>query len=281
MQKTINCNGNLLDLSRPRVMGILNLTPDSFYDGGKYTETERITARIKEIFVQKADIIDIGAFSSRPGAVEVSVEEEKKRLGKGLEIIRKLYPEAIVSVDTYRSEIVKFAHSNFKIDIVNDIFAGRADDKMFQTVSDLNLAYVMMHMQGKPSNMQDNPHYQNIVTDILKFFSERIKKATLLGINDIIIDPGFGFGKTIDHNYELLAKLDEFINIVDYPVLVGISRKSMIYKYLNITPDQALPGTIALNTVALQKGASILRVHDVAEAVQTVNVFLKLKQNAD
>jgi len=278
MPKTLNFNGKLLDLSQPRVMGILNVTPDSFFDGGRYTETEKITARVKQIFDEKADIIDVGAFSSRPGSQEITVDEEKKRLSRALEIIRNLYPDAIISVDTYRSEIVKFTHKNFKIDIVNDIYAGNGDEKMFETIADLNLAYIMMHMQGNPSNMQKNPHYENIVSDILKFFSEKIKKATLLGIKDIIVDPGFGFGKTIDHNYELLSGLDEFINIVDYPVLVGISRKSMLYKYLGLTPEQVLPGTISLNTVALQKGASILRVHDVAETVQTVKVFSKLKQ---
>ncbi len=265
-----------MDLEFPKIMGILNITPDSFYDGGKYVLEKSIKQRVKQIIDEGADIIDVGAFSSRPGAEEISIETEIKRLSIALKIIRDLYPDICVSLDTYRSEVVEFAVENFDVNIVNDIYAGRADNKIMQIVAKYNLPYVMMHMQGTPSTMQKNPTYSDVVQDILFFFSERIQKAVQIGINDLIIDPGFGFGKTIEHNYELLARLDEFINIVEFPVLVGISRKSMIYKYLNITPDEALPGTISLNTIALLKGAKILRVHDVAEAVQSLKVIQKV-----
>lgn len=265
-----------MEIDTPKIMGILNVTPDSFFDGGKYTLEENIKQRVKQIVDEGADIIDVGAFSSRPGADEISVETEIKRLSPALKIIRELYPETCISVDTYRSEVVKFAVENFNVNIINDIYAGRADEKMMQVVAKYDLPYVMMHIQGTPSTMQKNPHYEDVVLDILKFFSERIQKAVQTGINDLIIDPGFGFGKTIDHNYELLARLDELVNVVEYPVLVGISRKSMIYKYLDITPQDALPGTISLNTIALLKGAKILRVHDVAETVQCLKVTQKL-----
>ncbi len=273
---TINCKGELIDLSKPLIMGILNITPDSFFDGGKYTQQQAILKRASEIIEQGADIIDIGAFSTRPGADEVSENEEYRRLSEALEIVRKNYPNVCISVDTFRANIAQKVVENHKVDIINDISAGNFDEKMLQTVAKLNVPYVMMHIQGTPATMQNNPTYDDVVLDIIKYFSERINKATLLGINDIIIDPGFGFGKTIEHNYELLNRLEEF-EMLDYPILVGLSRKSMIYKALGITSDESLAGTIALNTVALQKGANILRVHDVAEAVQTAQVFTKLK----
>jgi dihydropteroate synthase len=274
--KTINLKGNLINLRKPLVMGILNITNDSFYDGGKYLNNIQLTERIKEIISEGADIIDIGAYSSRPFAAEISVEEEKKRLAIALEIIRNNFPESIISVDTFRSEIACFTIENFKIDIINDIYAGKEDEKMFETIAKFQVPYIMMHMQGTPQSMQINPTYNNVVLDIIKFFSEKINKATLLGINDIIIDPGFGFGKTIEQNYEILKKLSDF-KIIEYPILVGISRKSMIYKKLGITAQESLPSTIALNSIAIQKGASILRVHDVAEAVQITNLLYDIE----
>ncbi len=275
--KTINCRGNLMTLESPKIMGILNITPDSFFDGGKYQEKEKIEQRIKEMIAQGVDIIDVGAFSSRPGAAEVTEKEELERLEKALKLIREIDTKICVSVDTFRAYIASYVVKNYEVDIINDIYAGFGSEKMLETIADLHVSYIMMHMQGTPATMQKNPQYQNIVADIIKFFSERINKATYLGINDIIIDPGFGFGKTIAHNYELMNRLEEF-QIFDQPLLVGVSRKSMIYKFINIKPENSLPGTIALNTIALLKGASFLRVHDVAEAVQMLKVVEKMKQ---
>lgn len=274
--KEITCNGELINLDYPKIMGILNVTPDSFYDGGKYTSKEQIIERLKIIVNQGADIIDIGAYSSRPGAADVSEKEEIERLINVLEIARELYPQFCISVDTFRANVAKFVVENYAVNIINDIYAGLGSENMLETIAKLNVSYIMMHMQGNPSNMQKNPEYKDIVFDIIKFFSERIKKSNLLGINDIIIDPGFGFGKTIEHNYELLNRLEEF-SIFDEPLLVGISRKSMIYKYLNLTAEQCLPGTDALNTISLIKGASILRVHDVAETKQVIAIVQKMK----
>ncbi len=272
---TINCKGELIDLSMPRVMGILNITPDSFFDGGKYTSESAIIERTRKIINEGADIIDIGAYSSRPGAADVPENEEIKRLDNALKIIRKNFPDVCISVDTFRSSVADFVVKNYAVDMINDIFAGSGSPDMFSTISRLNVSYVMMHIQGTPQTMQNNPQYDDIIGDILYYFSEKIKQATLHGINDIILDPGFGFGKAIDHNYQLLNRLNE-LQIAGYPLLVGISRKSMIYRYLDVTPEDVLPGTIALNTVALLKGASILRVHDVAEAVQTIKIIDKL-----
>lgn len=274
--KEINCNGELINFDYPKIMGILNVTPDSFYDGGKYTSKEHIIKRLKIIVDEGADIIDIGAYSSRPGADEVPEKEEIERLISVLEIARELYPQVCISVDTFRANVAKFVVENYAVNIINDIYAGFGSENMLETIAKLNVPYIMMHMQGNPATMQKNPKYNDIVFDIMKFFSERIKKANLIGISDIIIDPGFGFGKTIDHNYELMNRLEEF-SIFDEPLLVGISRKSMIYKYLNFTADQALPGTIALNTISIMKGASILRVHDVAETKQIVAIVEKMK----
>lgn len=272
---TITCNGKIINLSTPLVMGILNVTPDSFFDGGKYTNSEAIEQRVKQIVNEGAAIIDLGAYSSRPGAADVSENEEIKRLSSALEIIRKFYPEIIVSVDTFRANVAKFAVENFKTDIVNDIYAGKGDQKMFETIAKHNVPYVMMHMLGTPQTMQNNPTYQNVINEIIFFFSEKIKQTSLLGIKDVIIDPGFGFGKTIDHNYQIMEKLEDF-KFFEKPLLVGVSRKSMIYKFLNITPDQTLPGTLALNTIAILKGANILRVHDVAETVQALKIIQKM-----
>ena len=272
----INANGKLMDLSEPQVMGILNVTPDSFYAGSR-TETERdITQRIHQIVNEGASIIDIGAYSSRPNAQHISAEEEMSRLRTGLELIRKHYPEAIVSVDTFRADIARMCVEEYGVAIINDISAGNMDEQMFPTIARLGVPYIIMHMKGTPQNMQENPHYDHFLKEIFYYFSEKVQKLRDLGAKDIIIDPGFGFGKTIEHNYELMNHLEEF-HLFELPILVGISRKSMIYKLLGITPEEALNGTTALNTIALTKGAHILRVHDVKEAVETIRIVEKMK----
>ena len=272
----INVNGKLMDLSEPQVMGILNVTPDSFYAGSR-AETERdITQRIHQIVNEGASIIDIGAYSSRPNAQHISAEEEMSRLRTGLELIRKHHPEAIVSVDTFRADIARMCVEEYGVAIINDISAGNMDKQMFPTIARLGVPYIIMHMKGTPQNMQKNPHYDHFLKEIFYYFSEKVQKLRDLGAKDIIIDPGFGFGKTIEHNYELMNHLEEF-HLFELPILVGISRKSMIYKLLGITPEEALNGTTALNTIALTKGAHILRVHDVKEAVETVRIVEKMK----
>jgi dihydropteroate synthase len=273
-KKTIKCNGNLIDFSTPKIMGILNITPDSFFDGGKYTNIENIKLHLQKLIEQGTDIIDIGAYSSRPGADHVSYEEELNRLQPVLELIIKNFAGITLSVDTFRSEIAFWAVKNYGVALINDISAGEIDKKMFETIADLQIPYIMMHMQGIPSNMQINPVYHNVVEDIIKYFSEKMDKLKELGIHDIILDPGFGFGKTIEHNYQILNNLQEF-EIFQAPILAGLSRKSMIYKYLNCAPDEALNGTSVLNTIALCKGADILRVHDVLEAKQTIQLVQK------
>ncbi|MBN2662161.1 MAG: dihydropteroate synthase [Bacteroidales bacterium] len=277
---TITCKGKLLDLNYPVVMGILNITPDSFYDGGLYLTKEQILLRAKQIVNEGAEIIDVGAYSSRPGAANISVNEELNRLDNALTVIKKEMPDACISVDTFRPEVVQKVVQNFNVDIINDIYAGTASKNMLETIANNNVAYIMMHMQGTPQNMQTNPQYDDVVLDIIKFFSERINKAVNFGINDIIIDPGLGFGKLLDHNFQIISRLDEF-KIIDYPILVGVSRKSMIYKYLNISPQESLTGTISLNTIALNKGANILRVHDVKEAVETIKIVNKINNFAN
>ena len=272
----INVNGKLMDLSEPQVMGILNVTPDSFYAGSR-AETERdITQRIHQIVNEGASIIDIGAYSSRPNAQHISAEEEMSRLRTGLELIRKHHPEAIVSVDTFRADIARMCVEEYGVAIINDISAGNMDKQMFPTIARLGVPYIIMHMKGTPQNMQENPHYDHFLKEIFYYFSEKVQKLRDLGAKDIIIDPGFGFGKTIEHNYELMNHLEEF-HLFELPILVGISRKSMIYKLLGITPEEALNGTTALNTIALTKGAHILRVHDVKEAVECVKIVQKMK----
>ncbi len=277
--KTINCKGQLLDLSKPIVAGILNVTPDSFYDGGKYTNIEDVKNRLKQIISEGADIIDIGAYSSRPGAKHISEKEELQRLTPTLEMIQKEFPEAIISVDTFRSEIAKTVVNNYGVAIINDISAGNYDKKMFNVIAELNIPYIMMHMQGVPQNMQENPQYDDLIKEILMFFAKKLDIAKQIGINDVIIDPGFGFGKTLEHNYEILNELEKF-KILDCPILVGISRKSMIYKLLDKKSEDVLPATLALSMTALEKGTSILRVHDVKETVQVIKVFNKLKSTS-
>jgi len=268
----INCKGKLIDLSTPVVMGILNVTPDSFYDGGVYNNENKIIERINRMFSEGAAIVDIGAVSSRPNSSPVNEDEEWNRLLPVLKIIKKHFADKCFSLDTFRSNIAYKAVTEYGIGIVNDISAGNLDDKMFDTIKRLQVPYIIMHMQGTPQTMQKNPQYDDVTNDIIKFFSEKTTRLFELGINDIIIDPGFGFGKTLEHNYKLMKDLAKF-KILDLPILVGISRKSMIYKLLNITPQEALNGTTVLNTVALLNGANILRVHDVKEAVETVKII--------
>ncbi len=277
MKDFINIRGVLFDLSIPRVMGIVNVTPDSFYDRSRtFTEGE-IAQKVDSMVSEGADIIDVGGYSSRPRATEISVEEEISRISMALELIRKRFDNIIISVDTFRSEVAKVAVNDYGVDMINDISGGEMDKRMFGFVAAANIPYIMMHMQGTPANMQDSPLYDNVVSDIVGWFSQRLEKLTDMGVKDIIIDPGFGFGKSIEHNYEMLHDLDEF-GLFGLPVMVGLSRKSMIWKELGIDPGNSLAGTITLNTIALMKGASILRVHDVREAVQSVKLFRKIHE---
>lgn len=275
--KIINIKGKLCDLSHPVVMGILNITPDSFFDGGKYfSESDKIKARIDQILAEGGKIIDIGAYSSRPGADDVSEDEEYRRLARAFDVIAANYSDLTISVDTFRSGIARKAVLEFGADIINDISASEIDKNMFTTVAELNVPYILMHMQGRPADMQDSPTYADVVEDIVLYLSRKVMELRQLGVKDIIIDPGFGFGKTLEQNYALLNRLEAF-DVFELPLLVGISRKSMIYKLLNKTPQESLNGTTVLNTLALTKGASILRVHDVKEAVECVTIFEALK----
>jgi dihydropteroate synthase len=271
----INLRGKLVRLDVPLVMGILNVTPDSFYQQSRMVQNADIVKRTDKIVEQGGAFIDVGAYSSRPGALHISVEEEITRLDHALAIVRKRQPEAYVSVDTFRSEVARWAVENYGVDVINDISAGEMDDNMFETMAHLRIPYILMHMQGTPQNMQVNPVYENVVEEVILHLAQKVEKLTYLGVPDIIIDPGFGFGKDINHNFQLLSSLERF-SIFRLPLLVGVSRKSMIYKYLNLSPDDALNGTTVLNTIALQKGANILRVHDVKEAVECVKLVGKL-----
>jgi dihydropteroate synthase len=265
-----------MDLSEPQVMGILNVTPDSFYAGNRGTTEESIVKRLHQIMDEGASIVDIGAYSTRPGADEVSMEEEMNRLRMGLELVRKHCPDTIVSVDTFRADVAKMCVEEYGAAIINDISAGQMDKDMFTTIARLGIPYIIMHMKGTPQDMQVNPQYDHFLKEIFYYFSEKVQKLRDLGAKDIIIDPGFGFGKTLEHNYELMNHLEEFA-LFELPLLVGVSRKSMIYKLLGTTPEEALNGTTALNTIALLKGANILRVHDVREAVESVRIVQKMK----
>ena len=274
---TITCSGKLLDLSNPVVMGIINVTPDSFYIGNRFSSTGRVVRRVAKMLEDGARIVDVGAYSSRPGAKDVSAKEELKRLTPALAAIRKKFPDAILSVDTFRAEVARRAVEDFGVAIVNDISGGELDSAMFETVADLNVPYILMHMKGNPLTMQNNPTYENLEHELILYFSEKLKVLNMLGVKDVIIDPGFGFAKSLDHNFELLARLNDF-RVFDLPILAGFSRKSMIYKLLNIRPEDALNGTTVLNTIALLKGASILRVHDVREAVEAIQLLEKYKK---
>lgn len=273
---TINVNGQLMEFNHTQVMGILNVTPDSFYaHSRKQTETE-ILARAHQIVDEGASIIDLGAYSSRPNALDVSESEEMQRLRNALQIIRRELPDAILSIDTFRADVARMCVEEYGAAIINDISAGQMDNRMFPTIAHLGVPYIIMHMQGTPQDMQDSPHYDNLLKEVFYYFSEKVQRLRDLGVKDIILDPGFGFGKTIEHNYQLMNHLEEF-NVFQLPLLVGISRKSMIYKLLGTTPEEALNGTTVLNTIALQKGAHLLRVHDVKAAVETVTLTEKMK----
>ena len=273
---TINCKGQLIDLSQPKVMGILNITPNSFYDGGKYKDETQILNQVEKMLKDGATFIDVGAYSSKPNADFVSVEEEISRLLPIVNLLIEKFPDILLSVDTFRSQVAQKA-IEAGVAIVNDISAGMLDDKMIETVAKLQVPYIMMHMKGNPQTMQSQTNYEDIVKEMIYYFSERISVARSFGLNDIIIDPGFGFAKTLEQNYEVLQKLELF-SMLELPLLAGISRKSMIYKTLENTAEDALNGTTVLNTIALQKGAKILRVHDVKEAVECVKLFNKLNK---
>ncbi len=275
MTKSINCKGQLIDLSTPKVMGILNITPDSFYDGGIYKNDRDILSKAEEMLTEGATFIDVGGYSSRPKATHISEEEELKRILPVIDLVLKEFPDTLISADTFRSGVAK--HSvEAGASMINDISAGKMDEDMLHTVAELQVPYIMMHMKGTPQTMAKQANYKNLLKEVLFYFSERISKARRLGIIDLIIDPGFGFSKTVQQNYELLNNLDHF-NILDLPILVGVSRKSMIHKPLSIRADEALNGTTILNTIALQKGASILRVHDVKEAMECIKLTQQLK----
>ena len=275
MSKIKKENGNFDDFSTPVVMGILNVTTDSFYDGGKYLSELEITKQISKIEKEGAKIIDVGASSSRPGSIPVSEKTEIERLLPTIELIKKNSPNIKISIDTFRSNVARQCIKN-GADMINDISAGEKDKKMFKTIAELNVPYIMMHMKGNSLTMQKNPNYDDIIKEISEFFEKKIKTLNSLGFNKIIIDPGFGFGKTLEHNYEILRNLSEFKKI-NLPILVGVSRKSMIYNLLDITADQALNGTSIINTIALNNGANLLRVHDVKEAIECINITNQLK----
>lgn len=274
-KQTLNCRGRLLSLEKPLVMGILNVTPDSFFDGGQFTSLDAILLQTEKMLREGASIIDVGGMSSRPGAQLVDETEELKRVLPVVELIAKEFPETVISIDTVRSEVARLG-VEAGARIVNDISAGRFDAKMYETVASLQVPYVLMHMQGEPQTMQSQPRYENVVREVLDFFIREISRLRQAGVTDIILDPGFGFGKTVEHNYQLLKNLHLF-RITELPVLAGISRKSMICKVLGVTPDKALNGTTALHLVALQQGAKILRVHDVKEAVEVIRLWEQLE----
>lgn len=270
---TINCKGNLIDLSTPKVMGILNVTPNSFYDGGKYKSEKEILYQTEVMLDEGAAFIDIGAYSSKPNAEFVSEQEELERILPVIHLILKHFPDAILSVDTFRSQVANMCIEN-GVAIINDISAGNLDNKMLEIIAKCNVPYIMMHMRGNPQTMQSLTQYENIVKEMLLYFSEKVAQARSFGIDDLILDPGFGFAKTIEQNFEVLQKMELF-QTMELPILAGLSRKSMIYKTMNVSTQEALNGTTVLNTIALIKGATILRVHDVKEAIECVTLFNK------
>ncbi|WP_350291369.1 dihydropteroate synthase [uncultured Croceitalea sp.] len=271
---TINCKGKLIDLSKPKVMGVLNLTPDSFYDGGKYKSESKILLQVEKMLLEGASFIDIGAYSSRPGAMHISEEEELRRIVPIVELLLKKNPSILISIDTFRSRIASECISAGAT-LINDISAGNLDNKMMDTVAQHQVPYIMMHMKGNPQNMKQLATYEDLLKEIIHYFSERVYEARLKKINDIIIDPGFGFAKTVQQNFKLLANID-LLKVLDLPILAGLSRKSMIYKTLDTTPEDALNGTTALHIRALEGGANILRVHDVKEAMECITLFNEL-----
>ena len=269
--RTINIGGRLLSFDRPMVMGILNVTPDSFFATSRCRGEEEIRQRVCRMRCEGADMVDIGAYSTRPGAEDVTPEEELRRLLPAISIVREEWPEAVISVDTFRAEVARCA-IEAGADMINDISGGEMDPEMFSAVADMHVPYILMHMQGTPQDMQRAPHYENLMCEVFRSLGERVELLHEMGVADVIIDPGFGFGKTLEQNYEMMARLGEF-RLLECPILVGISRKSMIYRLLDSTPEQSLNGTTALNTIALMNGADILRVHDVKEAVEAVNIY--------
>lgn len=273
---TINCKGTLINLSTPKVMGIVNVTPDSFFDGGKLTDADAVVFQVEKMLQEGATFIDLGGYSSKPGAEFVSETEELNRVIPVVKLLVEKFPDILLSIDTFRSEVAKQAIENGAA-LINDISAGLLDEKMLETVAKLQVPYIMMHMKGTPQTMQSLANYDDLLKEMNYYFSERIAKARRFGLNDIIIDPGFGFAKTLEHNYELLQNL-ELLQFHDLPILAGISRKSMIYKALETAPEEALNGTTFLHAFCLQKGANILRVHDVKEAVECVKLMGHFKE---
>lgn len=279
MTHTLNLRGRLLELREPQIMGILNVTPDSSYSDSRTPDEAHITDRVRQMMDEGADMIDIGGYSSRSGADDVTPEEEMDRLRRGLRIVRELYPEVPVSVDTFRADVARMCIEEEGADIINDISGGMMDRQMFRTVARLGVPYILMHMQGTPDTMQVAPHYDNLRREVMLYFAERIDRLCQMGAKDIIVDPGFGFGKTLEHNYELMNHLEDFA-VFNLPLLVGISRKSMIYKLTGGTPQTSLNGTTVLNTISLVKGAHILRVHDVKAAAEAKQIYMAMKRNA-
>lgn len=276
--KYINVKGQLIDLEVPRVMGILNITPDSFYKGSRYKDEKEIIGAAQRMLEEGADFLDIGGYSSRPGAEDISAEEEKHRVLTAVRYVSREFPQAIISVDTFRTEVAREAICDCGAHIVNDISGGDADPEMTKLITELNVPYIIMHMQGTPQSMQKNPVYEDVVSEILMWFGQKTVSLMAAGVKDIIIDPGFGFGKNAEHNFALLRRLKEF-SIAGLPLMVGLSRKSVIWKTLNTTPGESLNGTSVLNAVALMNGADILRVHDVKEAVETVKLIVEVKNS--
>ena len=272
---TINVGGKLMDLGEPQVMGILNVTPDSFYSASRKNTEQEIADRVQAILAEGGSMIDIGAYSSRPGADDVSAEEEMDRLRGGLKILRNIAPDAVLSVDTFRADVAKMCVEEFGVQIINDISGGELDSRMFDTVAALGVPYILMHMKGDPQTMQNGPHYDDLLAEMLRYFGTKVQQLHELGVKDVILDPGFGFAKTLEHNYELMNRMQD-LQVLELPMLVGISRKSMIYRLLGTSPEEALNGTSVLNTLALLKGASILRVHDVKAAVEVVQIVKKM-----
>lgn len=276
---SLNIRGRLFSLEQPQVMGILNVTPDSFYAPSRKQDVVSIRERVEQIAAEGGTMIDVGAYSSRPGAAEVSQEEEMERLRVGLSVISQCGSDLVVSVDTFRADVAKMCVEEFGVAIVNDISGGELDSEMFATVAHLQVPYILMHMKGTPQNMQQAPHYDNLMVEMFLYFSTKVKQLHDLGVNDIILDPGFGFAKTLEHNYELLAHLEEFREF-NLPLLVGVSRKTMIYKLLGGQATDALNGTTVVNAISLMKGADILRVHDVKPCVEAVKIFNEMTQQA-
>lgn len=276
-QTTLNCKGKLIDLSEPIVMGVLNVTPDSFFDGGQYTSEAQIILQTEKMLNDGATIIDVGGMSSRPGASVIKVKEELDRVLPAIQAIRQAFPNTLISIDTVRAKVAEEAVKH-GASLINDISAGSLDEAMFQTVANLKVPYILMHMQGRPETMQDQPVYKDVILEVIDFMIEKIGQLRGLGVKDLVIDPGFGFGKEISHNFQLLKKMHAF-KILEVPILAGISRKSFIYNTLNISPEEALTGTTALHMIALEQGAKILRVHDVKEAVQTIKIWQALENS--